>query len=90
MQVPCGFLLLCIPTSTIVGGRVLQCYFAHCQGADRFAGILLNSKLPLIRLIFKEKPGGHVGNAPGSCIDSLLVPVNKNFAKIMTGDMAIN
>lgn len=88
--VPCGFLQLCIPAGTVEGGRVLQRYFSHCQGAHRSAGILLNSKLPLIRWVFKEKPGGHVGNTLGSCIIPLLVPVNKNIAKIRTGDMAVD
>lgn len=88
--VPCGFLQLCIPAGTVEGGRVLQRYFSHCQGAHRSAGILLNSKLPLIRWVFKEKPGGHVGNTLGSRIIPLLVPVNKNIAKIRTGDMAVD
>ena len=90
VQVPYGFLLLCIPPSTVVGSGVLQSYFAHCQGADRFGGILLNTKFPIIRLVFKEKPGGHVGNALGSCVWPLSVPVNENVVKIRIGDMTVD
>lgn len=90
VRVPYGFLLLCIPPSTVVGSRVLQSYFAHCQGADRFGSVLLDSKLPLVGLVFEEDPGGHVGNALGSCVGPLLVPVNENIIKISIGDVTVD
>lgn len=90
VQVPCGFLLLCIPPSTVVGSRISRSDFAHCQGADRFGGVLLDAKFPLIGLVFEEEPGGHVGNALGSGVGPLLVPVNENIVKIRTGDVAVD
>lgn len=90
MQVPYGFPLLCIPLSAVIGSRVLQSYFAHCQGADRSGEVFLNTKFPLIRLVFEEEPGGHVGNTLGSCIGPLLVPVNENVVKIRIRDVAVD
>jgi len=90
VQVPYGPLLLCIPLCTVVGSGVLQSHFAHCQGADRLAGVLLNAEFPLIGLVFEEEPGGHVGNALGSRVGPLLVPVNEDVVKIRVRDVAVD
>lgn len=90
VRTPYGFLLLCIPLGTVVGSGVLQSYFAHCQGADRFDMVLLDTKFPLIRLVLQEETGGHVGNAPGSCVGPLLVPVNENVVEVRIGDVTVD
>lgn len=85
-----GFLLLCIPLSTVVGSSILQSYFADCQDAERFGGVLFNSKFPLLRFVFNKEPGGHVGNACGSSLGPLSVPVNENIVKVRVGDVAVD
>lgn len=68
----------------------MQSHFAHCQGADGFVRVLLEAKFPLIGLVFKERPGGHVGNALGRCVGPRSVPVNEKVVKIRIGDMAVD